>query len=123
MVLIEVNNMEPSKEKALAVISHLGGLIPCFFLPMIIPFVVWITQGEKSAFVNLQSKEALNFQISLFIYWIVCWALFLTVIGIPIAFFAFIFFVATNLICSTIAAITTSRGQTYKYPINLRLIK
>ena len=44
--------MEASKEKMLAVVSHLGGLVPCCYLPVIIPFLIWITKGEESPFVN-----------------------------------------------------------------------
>ena len=115
--------MEESKEKVLAVFSHLGGLIPCCFLPIIIPFFVWITKGEESPFVNRQAKEALNFQISLSIYFACCWLLVFTILGIPIAFIAFIVFVITNFVCSIIGAVKTSQKITYNYPMNLRLIK
>ena len=115
--------MEQSKENTLAVVSHLGGLIPCFYLPLILPFMIWITQGEKSAFVNRQAKEALNFQISLSIYYTCCWLLFFTILGIPIAVVGACIFIVTNFICSIVAAVQTSQGITYNYPMNLRLIK
>jgi uncharacterized Tic20 family protein len=115
--------MEESKEKILAVVSHLGGLIPCCFLPVVIPFVIWITKGEESPFVNRQAKEALNFQISLSIYFACCWLLVFTILGIPIAFIAFIVFIIMNFICSIIGAVKTSQGSIYNYPLNLRLIK
>jgi len=115
--------MEESKGKVLAVISHLGGLVPFCFLPMIIPFLIWISKGEESPFVNRQAKEALNFQISLSIYFTCCWLLVFTILGIPIAFMAFVLFVILNFFCSIIGAIITSQGIIYNYPMNLRLIK
>jgi uncharacterized Tic20 family protein len=115
--------MEESKEQTLAVIAHLGGLVPFFFLPMVIPFLVWMTKGEQSPFVNRQAKEALNFQISLFIYEGACWLLVFTILGVPLALIAFFVFRVTNFICSIVGAVRTSRGHIYNYPMNLRLIK
>ena len=115
--------MEPSKEKMLAVISHLGGLVVVCFLPIFIPLIIWLTKGEESAFVNQQAKEALNFQISLLIYEVSCILLVFTIIGIPFAYVAFMVFAVANIICSITGAVKTSRGITYKYPMNLRLIQ
>src|SRR5665213_1563230 len=101
--------MEESKGKVLAVISHLGGLVPFCFLPLIIPFLVWISKGGESVFVNRQAKEALNFQISLSIYFACCWILVFTILGIPLALIAAMVFIITNFICSIIAAILTAQ--------------
>ena len=115
--------MEQSKERLLAVISHLGGLVVVCFLPIVIPFLVWVLKGDQSEFVNLQAKEALNFQLSLIIYEVACGVLIFTVIGAPVALIAGVVFVITNIICSIVGAFKTSRGITYKYPMNLRLIQ
>lgn len=115
--------MEESKEKVLAVVAHLGGLVPVCFLPIAIPFFIWIAKGDEGAFVNRQAKEALNFQISLAIYFACCWLLFFTILGIPVAVVAAFIFIVTNFICSIIAAVKTSQGVVYNYPMNLRLIK
>lgn len=104
-------------------IGHLGGLVPFYFLPLIIPFVVWVARGDDSEFVNMQSKEALNFQISLLIYEMACFLLMFTILGIPLAIMAGFVFIVTNFICSIKGAVRTSKGLTYKYPMNLRLIK
>jgi len=114
--------MDPSRERNLAVVSHLGGLVPFLLFPILIPFLVWLLKGDESAFVNEQSREALNFQISLFIYGVISVMLIFTIIGIPIAIIAFIIFVITNIICSIKGAVRTSKGLNYRYPMNLRLI-
>jgi len=114
--------MEQSRERNLAVISHLGGLVPFLFFPIVIPFLIWLLKGDESTFVNQQAREALNFQISLFIYGIVSVMLIFTIIGIPVAIVAFFIFVITNVVCSIKGAVRTSKGLEYKYPMNLRLI-
>jgi len=115
--------MDASRERNLAVVSHLGGLVPFLLFPILIPFLVWLFKGDESAFVNEQSREALNFQISLFIYGVISIMLIFTIIGIPIAIVAFIIFIITNIVCSIKGAVRTSKGLNYKYPMNLRLIQ
>jgi uncharacterized Tic20 family protein len=114
--------MEESRERNLAMVSHLGGLVPIPWFPVVVPLLVWILKGDESVFVNMQAKEALNFQISISIYWSLCIFLCWTLIGIPIALIGFCVFIVTNVICSLIGASRTAKGLEYKYPMNLRLI-
>ncbi len=115
--------MEQSRERNLAMISHLGGLVPIPWVPVIVPFLVWILKGDESGFVDAQAREALNFQLSISIYWSLCVFLIFTIIGIPIALIAFGVFIITNVVCSLKGAIRTSKGLEYRYPMNLRLIR
>ncbi len=116
-VIIEANSTEvaPSNDdKNIATITHLGGTV-FSFVPALI---VWILKKDDSEFIADQAKEALNFQITLilaqFIAWILAWIL----IGF---FFMFIIWVF-NIVFCIIAAISTSKGETYRYPFALRLI-
>lgn len=115
--------MEDARQRNLAMISHLGGLVPVPWVPLIVPFLVWILKGDESEFVNTQAREALNFQLSISIYWSLCIFLLFTIIGIPFALISFGVFIIVNIVCSLKGAIRTSRGLEYMYPMNLRLIK
>ncbi len=119
---IKVENTISARERNWAMIGHFGGLIPGYFLCVIIPLLVWLLKGDISEFVYKQSREALNFQISLLIYESFALLLVFTIIGIPFTFMAFIIFWIMNIICSLKGAVRTSKGLTYQYPINLRLI-
>jgi uncharacterized Tic20 family protein len=114
--------MEQSREHNLAMASHLGGLMPIPWVPIIVPFLIWILKGDESEFVNKQAREALNFQLSISIYWSLCFLLCFTIIGIPFAMIAFGVFIITNVICSLKGAARTAKGLEYRYPMNLRLI-
>lgn len=105
-----------------AMFAHLGGLIPVAFLPVIVPLVIWLVRGEGSEFVRRQAREALNFQVSLLIYEAAAFLIALTVIGLPLAFLAYLFFWGLNLVCSILGAVRAARRQPYRYPLNLRLI-
>jgi uncharacterized Tic20 family protein len=109
------NDTNPSNDdKNIATITHLGGTV-FSFVPALI---VWILKKDDCEFIADQAKEALNFQITVilaqFIAWILAWIL----IGF---FFMFIIWVF-NIVFCIIAAISTSKGETYRYPFALRLI-
>ncbi len=110
--------MDEQRAQSLAVISHLGGLVPIPWVPILVPLMIWILKGGYSPFVEQQSKEAMNFQISISIYWLV-----VTILLFFIAPFIWGIFIIMNIFCSIKGAVRTSNGKTYKYPLNLRLIK
>ena len=66
-----------------------------------------------------QSKEALNFQITVFIAIVISWILAFVLIGLllmPLVGIA-------NLVLCIIAGIKANNGEAYRYPFALRLIK
>ncbi len=111
----EVEIIVPSSdEKNIATVTHLAGTI-FLFIPALI---VWILKKDDSAYIADQAKEALNFQITIAIAMFVANILIWILVGlalIPIIWIA-------NIILSILAAIATSKGETYRYPICLRLI-
>lgn len=76
--------MLDSHQKNIATFIHLS-TFSRFIIPfgnLIGPIVLWMTNKEKSAFVDAHGKQAINFQISVFLY-----AIILGTITIP--FFIF----------------------------------
>ncbi|QPC48447.1 DUF4870 domain-containing protein [Mangrovibacillus cuniculi] len=83
------------------------------------PIILWLLFKEKGTFVNESGKEAVNFQISIFIYSMVAALLCLIFIGfllVPVIFLL-------HLICSIIGAVRASEGRMYMYPLTIRFIK
>lgn len=101
-------------EKNIATITHLAGTV-FWFVPAL---VVWILKKDDSVYLADQSKEALNFQITVLIAQFV--AGFLAIILIGFVLMGIIWLL--NIIFCIIAAIATSKGETYRYPFCLRLI-
>ena len=102
-------------ERTLAVAAHLLGLFAGFLGPLI----VWLIRKDQSAFVDDQAKEALNFQITVFIAIVISWILAFVLIGLllmPLVGIA-------NLVLCIIAGIKANNGESYRYPFALRLIK
>jgi uncharacterized protein len=108
-------NLEPSNDdKNIATITHLGGTV-FSFVPALI---IWILKKDDSTFIADQSREALNFQITMVLAYMLAGLLSWILIGL--IFFPIIW--VLNIVFCIIAAISTSKGDTYRYPFALRLI-
>jgi uncharacterized Tic20 family protein len=110
--------------------SHLGALVTAWFaLGLLAPLAVLLVQGNKSEFVRRHATESLNFQISLLIYSIVGTALafMLTLLTLGIGLFVIIplivVLVVLVLIVMIMAGIAANRGDDFRYPLNIRLIR
>ena len=112
----------PSKdERTWAMLSHFSAL--CMFIfpfgNILAPLMIWLIKKEEMSFVENQAKEVLNFQISMTIYLLISGILCFILIGIPFVIGLGIF----KVIITIIAGIKANDGKSYRYPINLRLIK
>ena len=103
-----------SDDKNIATVTHLGGTV-FSFIPGLL---VWILKKDDSAYIADQAKEALNFQITVLIAQFIAGVLAIILIGF--LFMGIIWLL--NVVFCIIAAITSSKGVTYRYPICLRLI-
>ena len=108
-------------ERMFATFAHLSFLAG-FVIPLgnvIAPLVIWLTQRDKSAFVDDHAKEALNFQITVTILGVGGILLTFLIIGVPIL----ILLGLAALAFCIIGAMKANKGEMYEYPFNLRIIK
>jgi uncharacterized Tic20 family protein len=107
-------------------LCHLAGL--AFLLPVVPavgsilgPLVVWLIKKEKYAFVKEQGREAVNFQITMFIYGVVAALLMFACVG----FVLLPAVVIVDIVFLIIAALRANEGEHYRYPYPLifRFIK
>ena len=106
-----------SDEKNLAVLCHLLGLLPFFYV--IGPVIVWQWKKDDSAFITRHALACINFQISLLIYLAVFGVLSLALIGIP-------FLIATGIfgfVMPIIGAIKAGNGEEYPYPLAITFVR
>ncbi len=83
------------------------------------PLVVWLIKRNDLPIVDEQGKESLNFQISFTIYALVSAILTFFVIGIVLL----IGLAIADLVLVIVASVKVSNGQSYRYPLTIRLIK
>ncbi|MGI5270028.1 DUF4870 domain-containing protein [Nonomuraea sp. CA-218870] len=101
-------------DTSMAMLSHLLGLL----ISWVGPLIIYLMRRDESPYVRDQSAEALNFQITMFIGYMV--SALLTIVLIGILLLPIVWIVA--LIFQIQAAIAAQRGENYRYPINIRLI-
>ncbi|TWC32360.1 hypothetical protein FBY03_11726 [Pseudomonas sp. SJZ079] len=97
--------------------AFLGFVFP--FGSLIGPLIVWQLKKDLDPFVDGQGKEALNFQISVAIAFMISVLLMLVVVGFLLASLIAI----GALVMTIIAGIKANEGQAYRYPFCWRLIK
>lgn len=101
-------------DTSMAMLSHLLGLL----ISWVGPLIIYLMKKDESPYVRDQAAEALNFQITMFIGYLVAGLLTIVLIGLLLLPVVWI----VSLIFQVQAAIATNRGQNYRYPINIRLI-
>jgi uncharacterized protein len=107
-------NTPSNDEKNIATVTHLGGTV-FSFIPALI---VWILKKDDSAYISNQAKEALNFQITVLIAQFIAGILAFILIGFVLMGIIWL----ANIVLCIIAAISTSKGDSYRYPLTLRLV-
>jgi uncharacterized Tic20 family protein len=101
-------------------LAHLSALLAAIVgLSFLGPLLVMLIQGPKSEFVRRQAVEALNFQITTYIAAFVSFILMFVLIG-----FLLIIVVGIGwLVLTIVASMAANRGEDYRYPFNIRLVK
>lgn len=111
----------PTTDNSLAVVMHLLGFAG-FVFPfgnILAPLILWLVKRSESPFLDRVGKEVLNFQISYTIYVAVAGVLCFVLIGflvLPIIGLLWIIFMI-------IAAVKTGNGESYSYPLTIRLLQ
>jgi len=83
------------------------------------PLILWLVMRKEDPFIDEQGKEAVNFQITMLIAYIVSAILVLVFIGI----FLLIALAIYSVVMAIIAAIKAGDGVHYRYPYAIRFIK
>ena len=104
-----------SDDKTMALLAHLLGI----FTGFIGALVIYLVKKDSSPFVERHAREALNFQITMAIAAFVGVVLTLVLIGI----FVLIAVSIANIVFCILATLAASKGEEYRYPFALRLVK
>ena len=112
--------LSQSDERTWGMLAHVSAIVAAVIgLSFIGPLVVMLVQGPKSDYVRRQSVEALNFQITTYVAAFVSFILVFVLIGILLLIVVGIAW----LVLTIMAAVAANRGEDYRYPLNMRLIK
>jgi len=125
---VEDNAMPDENERTFGMLVHLLGIFTGFLGPL----VIWLIKKDEMPFVDDQGKEALNLQITaLFVFM----ALFILLImlswlnstfGLILGILLMLLWVAFGisvLVFQIMATVAANKGQYYRHPVCLRLLK
>ena len=106
---------ESSKEaRGMAMLCHLLGAVG-----FIGPLVIWLNEKDKHRFVYEHGRAAMNYQVSILIYYFVSWLLCLLFIGVILL----LVLTVVHLILVIIGAIRAGRGKGWRYPIAIPFLR
>ena len=105
----------PSDLQTLVVLVHLSGLIGSFLVPLL----VYFSRPVRDDVLALAAKEALNFQITLALAWLIAMATVLVLVGLLVL----PLLVLISIGMPIWAAVLSARGETVRYPLILRLVR
>ena len=110
-----VQPLSPSDEKLWSTLTHVGGI----FFGFLVPLITYLVFKDRGAFVRHHTAQALNFQLTLLIAWIVSGILTFVLIG-------FVMLVAVaiiSIVFPILAAIAANKGEWYRYPLTIPFLK
>ncbi len=107
-------------EKLWGMLCHLSALLAyfAFALSFLGPLICWLIKRDTSAFVDDQGKEALNFQLNILLYKLICVALLCAFVG----FFLLGAVVVYNVVMVLVAGVKANAGERFRYPLIIRFI-
>ncbi len=109
-----------SDERTWGMLAHFSALIAGIAgFSFLGPLIVMLTKGKEFSYVDYHAREALNFQITVYIAVIVCIPLVFIFIGILLI----IVISVGALVLTIIAGIKANEGVMYRYPMCIRFVK
>lgn len=86
--------------------------------------IVWFAVRDRSTFAAAHAREAINFNLSMFIYAVatVVLVVFTLGLGLVIAIPLWIVLGLAWVVCTIVAAYKAFDGQSYRYPFTMRFV-
>ena len=110
------------EDRQTLMLTHLSQLLDLVsgFGGFIVPLVIWIANKDKIYDMDEHGKSILNFQLSMFIYAILCIPLILL---FGLGFIGLILIGLACLIFPIINAIKANNGEMINYPLSIEFFK
>ena len=110
-----------AENRQLLVLTHLSQLLDIVtgFGGFIVPLVLWLTQRDTILNMDENGKSIINFQISMFLYILICIPLIL-LLGIGI-----LGIIAVAVLCFVFPIVNTikvSNGEKPHYPLSIKFV-
>lgn len=118
---MEENKVLSETERNWAMLCHLSAFAT-FFFPfggILGPLICWLSKRDEYAWVSINGRNAINFQLSMLLYIVLALPLIFIIIGIPIV----IVLITLKVVCIIIASVKAARGELFRYPLVIPFIQ
>lgn len=115
------NSQEKQIEKQIIVKMHATGLLLFTGVPLfnfLVCYFLWVRNRHKTQLIDYQGREAICFQISVYLYLLLCLFMTIALIGV----FITPLFLLFHLIATIVASVMAYQGRPFRYPANITII-
>lgn len=119
--LVSACQRVPEEDKTLGMLCHLLGIFTGFLGPL----VLWLVKKDSSPFVAHHGREALNFQITVFLIMLGLGTVTFMLLFVFVGFFLIPVIMVMQIlaiVAEVMAAVAAQRGEWHRYPFCLRLV-
>ena len=111
--------LSPQDEKLWATLIHLSPLVASIVgFPFLGPLIGYLVLRDRGPFVRWHTAQALNFQLTVLIGYVISLLLAIVFIGFFLMFAVWV----ASIVFMIIAAVATSRGEYYRYPLTINFV-
>jgi uncharacterized Tic20 family protein len=114
---------DPKRWAVAAHLSALAGLVIGF--NFVGPMIVYLIKKDEDAFVRHHAAEALNFNLSVFLYAVVGTVLTFVLLFVLVGVLLIPVLIALGIawiVLLIVAAVKASNGEDYRYPLTIRFV-
>lgn len=122
MINTYLNNESPVNDTRTAAKLHATGLLIFTGVPLMNflgCYYLWLKTRGQSEYLDYQGREAICFQISIYLYLLMCLLMAYIIIGAFVVPLILLF----HLLATLSAVYSTLRGKSFRYPANIEIIK
>lgn len=116
-----------SSDQTWAVLAHVSPLVAMVvsaaLLGVLGPLIIWLVRKDDSPYVRNAAAGAFNFALALWVGGIIAWILIFTFILIPVAVLIYFTIFLSQIIFSIRGVLAANRGEAYRYPFGLRVLR
>lgn len=126
-----VDHAASPAERTYAMWIHLGGLIASFaavatqgigfWVPPVVVLTMWLIKRHESPFLDDHGREAMNFQISLLILFLIALVVGLMAFCVGVIFTTLAVYIL-GIIGMIMGSVAAGRGEFFRYPMCIRVL-
>lgn len=113
-------------DRTLAVLAHLSPIIALVltagWLSWVGPLLVWLIWRGRGGLVRTAAATSFNFNVTIWVALVVGWICFFTIVLIPVAILLWVVPVVLQFVFSILGAVRASRGEAFRYPLQIPIL-